>query len=84
MSGKDSTLIFERIAAENHTTWAEVCRNIEAAIEAGMTDLDPAVQAEWAKVPCKGDKLTPDELLRYIAQQTKKEDVQVLLQQYFN
>lgn len=83
MSKKDCTHIFERIAAENHITVAEVCRNIEAAIQKGMADPDPEVRAQWARVPCKGAKLTPDELLRYAVRQAKNENVGVLLRRYF-
>lgn len=80
---KDYTHIFERIAAENHITVAEVRCNIEAAIRVGLSDPDPEVREQWAKVPCKGNMPTPDELLRYVVRQAKNENVDVLLRRYF-
>ena len=83
LSRKDCGRIFERIAADNQTTAAEVRSNIEAAIRAGIADPDAAVQDEWAKVPCKGDAPSPEEVLRYIVRRAKKENVDVLFRRYF-
>lgn len=80
---KDCTPIFERIAAAHHTTVEEVRRSVEATIRIGFSDPDPEVQAQWARVPCKGNTPTPDELLLYVAQQAKYEDVDMLLRRYF-
>lgn len=82
-SKKDYTHIFEQIAAENHTTVAEVRREMEITIRAGFENPDPEVQAQWAKVPRKGDIPTPDELIRYVVRQAKNENVDVLLRRYF-
>ena len=79
---KDYTHIFERIAAENRTTVAEVRRNMEATIRVGFSDPDPEVRAEWAKIPCKDVMPTPDELLAYVVRQAKKDNVDVLLRRY--
>ncbi|MDO4540856.1 MAG: hypothetical protein Q4B48_07160 [Syntrophomonadaceae bacterium] len=80
---KDYTHIFERIAAKNHTTVAEVRRNMEATIQVGFSDSDPQIRAACDKIPCKGELPTPDELLAYVAWQAKKEKADVLLRRYF-
>ena len=79
---KDYTHIFERIAIDNHTTVSEVRREMEIAIRAGFENPDPKVQAQWAKVPRKGEIPTPEELITYVVRQAKKENVDVLLRRY--
>jgi hypothetical protein len=74
--------IFERIAAEHNTTVEEVRREIEAAIRAGFNNPDPKVQAQWAKIPRKGDLPTPDELITYVVRQAKQNDAEALLRRY--
>ncbi|HHY27929.1 MAG TPA: sporulation initiation factor Spo0A [Desulfitobacterium dehalogenans] len=68
--GKNFTHIFERIAAEHNTTVEEIRREIETAIQVGFNHPDPKVQAQWAKIPRKGEMPTPDELITYIVRQT--------------
>ena len=63
---KDFSLVFERIAAERHTTAEEVRREMEAAIRAGFQNPDPTVHAHWARIPRKGDMPTPEELIAYV------------------
>ena len=46
--------ILERVAQENHTSLAEVRREIDAAIQTGLANTDPAVQAAWRTVPREG------------------------------
>ncbi|MDR1409600.1 MAG: sporulation initiation factor Spo0A [Oscillospiraceae bacterium] len=79
---KSFTHIFERIAAEHSTTVEEVRREIEAAIQAGFNNPDPKVQAQWAKIPRKGDIPTPDELITYVVRQAKQNDAEALLRRY--
>mgnify|MGYP002410996379 CR=1 FL=1 len=66
--------IFERIAAEENTTAEEVRREIKAAIQEGFHNPDPNVQAQWARMPRKGNIPTPDELIAYVAQQAEQND----------
>jgi hypothetical protein len=79
---KGFTHIFERIAAEHHTTLEEVRREMEVAIRVGINNPDPKVQAQWAKIPRKGDIPTPDELITYVVRQAKQNDAEALLQRY--
>lgn len=79
---QELTHIFERIAAERNTTVGEVRREIELAIQAGLQNPDPKVQAQWAKIPRRGDVSTPDELITYVVRQAKKEGTDVLLRRY--
>ena len=65
------TRIFEEIAAENNTTVGEVWREMEAAIQAGISCPDPKVQAQWARIPRKGDIPTPEEVIDYFVRQTR-------------
>ena len=55
--------ILERVAQENHTSLAEVRREIDAAIQTGLANTDPAVQAAWRTVPCEGGVPTAEELI---------------------
>jgi hypothetical protein len=79
---RDLTHIFERIAAEHHTTVEKVRREIELAIQVGLQNPDPKVQAQWAKIPRKGDVPTPDELIAYIVRQAKTEGADILLRRH--
>ncbi len=79
---KEFTHIFERIAAKHNTTVEEVRREMEATIRAGFNNPDPKVQAQWAKIPRKGDIPTPDELITYVVRQAKQNDAEALLRRY--
>lgn len=72
MSEKENfTHIFEKIAAGHRITVEEVRREIEAAIQAGLHNPAPKVQAHWAGMPRKGDIPTPDELMAYLVRRVK-------------
>lgn len=62
-----------KVAAANNTTVDDVRAEIMKAMEAGMNDPDPAVQALWAQIPCRGDKPTPEEFIAFVAAKVKKE-----------
>jgi hypothetical protein len=79
---KDYTHIFERIAAENHATVTDVRREMEIAIRAGFENPDPKVQAEWAKIPYKGEFPTPEEVMTYVVRRAKKGNATALLRRY--
>ena len=55
------------IAMQEHTT-AEIIRaQMADAMEAGQRSTDPNVQALWNAIPRKGAKVTPEELIEYLA-----------------
>lgn len=49
----------------------EVGREIQKAIDAAFYNLDSRAEAEWAKIPCKGDCPTPEELIAYMNEKMK-------------
>ena len=59
--------IIERIAEAYNTTPEDIRREMEASMETAQRSTDPAVQERWAAIPHKGEILTPDELIDYIA-----------------
>lgn len=71
--------ILEPIASENHTTVAEVRREMEMAIRAGFGSPDLAVHAQWSEVPRAGSIPTPDELMDYMVLQMKRRGVKAPL-----
>ena len=66
---KGFSRVFERIAAEHHTTAEEVYREMEAAIRTGFDHPDPRIRAQWAKIHRKGTIPTPEELIAYMIRQ---------------
>ena len=59
--------ILEKVAQEKHTSLAEVRKEIDAAIQAGMANTDPAVQSVWQTVPHQGKVPTAEELILWAA-----------------
>ena len=55
------------IAAEHHTTVEAVRLEMKQAMIAGLLNPDPAVQALWKSIPCKGEVPTPEELIVWAA-----------------
>ena len=55
------------IAMREGVTAGEVRKEMERAMLAGLCSQDPAIQARWKKIPCKGQVPTPEELITYIA-----------------
>lgn len=53
-------------------TVAEVRKQMELAMLEGLNNPDPAIQARWKMIPCKGDIPTPEELITYIADSISK------------
>lgn len=75
--------IIEHVASENRTSTAEVHREMETAIFLAHRNPDPRIQAEWAKIPCRGPVPTPEELITYVVRKAKKKNIEKLLSQYF-
>lgn len=48
--------ILQQIAAQHGTTPEQVYADMECALEAGRRSTDPAVQAEWDKIPSRGEQ----------------------------
>ena len=60
------------LTAKNHgISLEEVIMEIEAVIEEAMNSQDPNVLKLWASIPCVGERLTPAELLTWIAEKHK-------------
>lgn len=60
-----------KLAAEKGISVKEVRREIQIAIDAGMTNQDPNVQAYWMSMIKHGVKPTPEDVIEYIAKQVK-------------
>lgn len=50
----------------------EVEKEIQSAIDSGFDNPDVAIRAEWAKVPFKGERPTPQEVIEYLCKEMKK------------
>lgn len=50
----------------------EVEKEIQIAIDSGFDNPDAAIRAEWAKVPYKGERPTPQEVIEYLCKELKK------------
>ena len=63
--------ILALIAMRHHTTVDDVRREMEIALREGLSNPDPAVRAQWAKIPCEGTSPTLEEFISYLAAQIK-------------
>ncbi len=50
----------------------EVKKEIQKALLIGLCSQDPNVQAYWKRIPCQGDIPTPEEVVAFLAEETKK------------
>lgn len=62
----------QAIADREGVSISEVRKEIQAAIDEGMKSTDKSVQEYWSKIPRKGMKPTPEEVINYIAKSIKK------------
>lgn len=53
------------IAKKEGVSRKQVLTELQKAIDEGFSNPDPTIHAEWAKIPCKGTRPTPEELIRY-------------------
>ena len=53
------------IAQKDGVSRKQVLRELQKAIDEGFSNPDPAIHAEWANIPCKGTRPTPEELITY-------------------
>lgn len=72
--------IFERFARERGITVEEMRAIISARIERGWNDPNLEKQAQWRKIPCAGEILTPDEWLKYVVKKLRDDGREELLQ----
>ena len=57
------------IARKHHSTVDDVRREMEIALQEGLSNPDPFIRAQWARIPSKGPTPTLEELVTYIAAQ---------------
>ncbi len=57
----------QAVARQHGVSVETVCHEIEVAIAAARENTDPKVQEFWNSVPRKGETLTPEEVIAYIA-----------------
>ena len=50
----------------------EVEKEIQIAIDSGFDNPDPVIRAEWEKVPFKGERPTPQEVIENLCKEMKK------------
>ena len=62
----------QAIADREGVSISEARKEIQAAIDEGMKSTDKSVQEYWSKIPRKGVKPTPEEVVNYIAKSIKK------------
>lgn len=74
MNKSEITKILRRIALENGVSVSEVRKEIQIAIEAAMSNPDPAVQAEWKAMSHNGQIPSPEEVIIYLAEKTRKKE----------
>lgn len=72
MRNRKAAKAFEQIAARDGVSVGHVRKEIQIAIDAGFSSPDPIVQAEWRKIPYRGEKPTPEEVVMHLAKQVKK------------
>lgn len=65
--------ILEKVAQQNNTTVEEVRSEIRRAIQAAMSNPEPAVQERLASVAKTGSEPTPEELIDYLVQRVVQE-----------
>ena len=66
-----ATDALREVALKNNMSVEEVRKEIQAAIDAGMVNPDPAVRGYWANIPKQSDRPTPEEFIGYMAKKIK-------------
>lgn len=74
MNKERATEILRQVALENGVSLTEVRKEIQIAIEAGMSNPDPAVQSEWKAISQDGHPPSPEDLIIYLVKKIKRED----------
>lgn len=58
--------ILSKAAKENGMSVAQLRDKIQEVLDIGWNSSDPKAQAEWKKIPCKGEKPTLEEFMDYV------------------
>lgn len=62
----NSKNVLEIVAEKEGVSVEEVRREIQLAIDDAMKNPDPKIQAQWRKIPKKGKKPTPEEVIAFV------------------
>ena len=73
MKNQKLEAVLEQIAWENHVAKQQVRLQMQRAMDEAMASTDPVVQARWAAVPRKGEKVTLEEFIAYLASMLPKD-----------
>ena len=72
MRKKKFNKVMSTIGKRERKSSKEVEKEIQIAIDSGFDNPDAAIRAEWAKVPFKGERPTPQEVIEYLCKEMKK------------
>lgn len=64
--------VMDTIGKGERISSKEVEKEIQIAIDSGFDNPDPTVRAEWEKVPFKGERPIPQEVIEYLCKEMKK------------
>ena len=67
MKKSKGTRAIEQLALQKGISIAEIREEIEIAINAAMTNPDPAAKKFWTEIMKNGKKPTPEEFIEYVA-----------------
>lgn len=67
MKKQEFEAVLSQVAKECRTTPEQVRMEMQRAMDAARQNPDPAIQAKWAAIPRKGDEVTLEELMEYVA-----------------
>ncbi len=62
------------IAKKDGVSRKQVLIELQKAIDEGFSNPDPTIHAEWVKIPCKGTRPTPEELITYEVNKLRRSD----------
>ncbi|MHB8061773.1 MAG: hypothetical protein ACYDG2_03930 [Ruminiclostridium sp.] len=60
------------LAARDGVSVGYVRTEIQTAIDAGMANPDPRIQAFWKAVPHNGERLTPEDFICFITEKLNR------------
>ena len=67
----DAERAIRTLAMKEGKTVEHIRSQMKLAMISGLCNPDPQVQANWKKIPCKGEAPTPEELTTYLATYTE-------------
>jgi len=71
MKASGESIALQKAALQSGVNVAEFRKEIERALQAGLANPDPEVQAAWAKIPSSGKTPTPEEVMAYVAERIR-------------